>query len=196
MCDERQLQVARYAQRMAFVRVTRAQTIALGLNIPGATPMPSQIPVVDITRRLLGVDYPDMTAVAENLDTMKSFLANANLILHCCTEQEPSCRRGYTAFVESYWPPIHLCPQFFDPRRTRAEVQIRAFVHEAAHLAGIGTPNPINERYVGIFDGVSRTSNGELDADNWSHLVHTLLRLPTDEIVLRPRRRPRPPLRR
>ena len=62
-----------------------------------------------------------------------------------------------------------VCPAFF---RDTPEQQTRTLLHEAAHLAGIGTADN-SETYDVDYD--CGTSFGEFEAaDSWAHYIHCL----------------------
>lgn len=81
--------------------------------------------------------------------------------------------------------PIFLCPQFFGGSD---EQRIRTFIHESAHLTGIGDPD--GEAYYLLFNSQNedpqivfntpRSTNRADFADTWAKYVNALTRQPPD----------------
>jgi hypothetical protein len=88
----------------------------------------------DPAARIFDVDDPDMDKVAEIVGKMKKILGSPSLGVVRADPADKRCsfRAG---FVVGNRPPIHLCPLFFT---SSLKQQIRALIHESAHLAGIG----------------------------------------------------------
>jgi hypothetical protein len=126
-----------------------------------------------VAQQVFGVDNPDMVAVANTLDLIVQQLQrieqpNLPLVV-CCRHGDPSCGGSREGYVLTGHPQIRLCQLFFTGS---AEQRIRTLIHEAAHLAGIGSA--FGEEYCPQFDGQTTVAGGLGVADAWSHFIHIL----------------------
>lgn len=125
---------------------------------------------------------PNMTDIGDTLGDMKNRIALPPV------EQAhfPDPRCGNRAgFVVGNRIPIFLCPRFFGGSE---ESRIRTFVHEAAHLTGIG--DSTGEPYYGkfnlrnedpeIIEGTPQKTSRRDIADTWAKYVNALTNQPPD----------------
>lgn len=119
-----------------------------------------------LARVMFNWDNPNMDQVEEIVSSMVSRLINPQVMV--AGRNDPECGNR-AAYVRGLRPPIILCPTFFSDT---PEQQIRTLIHEAAHLARIGSAT-LGESYCVIFD--CETSCGGFDsADSWAQFVHCL----------------------
>jgi hypothetical protein len=123
-----------------------------------------QLELRNLARRLFNWDPPNMQQIAEILASMRNYLSPGLQTVRA-PANDGHCGGGRAAYVVNHRAPIHLCPSFFSG--SPAE-RINTMVHEAAHLAGIGTPD--GESYCGVFD-CQTDCGGFQSADAWAHFV-------------------------
>ena len=123
--------------------------------------------------RIFGEDL-NMNQVAEIVGRMRNYLTPGFAVVRSpISDPECSGRNGY---VRGLRPPVFLCSTFFSSSQ---EQQTRTLIHEAAHLAGIGSAS-LGEAYCPIYD--CETSCGGFDtADSWAHFVNCLSGQPADQ---------------
>lgn len=184
----RQQGVIDAARRAAAIRCQIAMFRTGGIVPAGpAGHIDSAVESRQAARRLAQVmfqwDDPNMEQVSEVISSMVNYLTSGVAVM-VAGRNDPECGTR-AAYVRGLRPPIVLCPAFFSET---PEQQIRTMVHEAAHLARIGTAN-LGESYCVDFD--CQTSCGGFDsADSWSHYVHCLSGRPADQPVVIQGRRP------
>jgi hypothetical protein len=138
----------------------------------------------DLATAIFDNTNPDMDDIGEELGDMKNRLASPNLPIE--RAHFPDSRiGGRTAFVQGNRVPVFLCPQFFG---TTDEARIRTFIHESAHLTGVGDPQ--GEAYYLQFNSRNEdpqivvgnpTSRKREDfADTWAKYVNAVTRQPDD----------------
>jgi len=115
---------------------------------------------------MLEWDNPNMDQVEEVVSNMETRLANPQVMVAAPGDKECGTRAGY---VRGLRPPIVLCPAFFSHT---LEEQIRTMIHEAAHLARIGSAD-LGESYCVVFD-CENSCGGFDSADSWAQFVHCL----------------------
>jgi predicted metallopeptidase len=120
-----------------------------------------------LARVMFQWDNPNMEQIGEVVSSMVNFLTSGVPVM-IAAAKDPQCGNR-AAYVRGLRPPIVLCPDFFS---ASSEQRIRTMIHEAAHLARIGSAD-LGESYCVDFDCV--TSCGGVDsADSWAHFVHCL----------------------
>jgi hypothetical protein len=159
--------------------------------------LPFRLRALESARKIF--DQPDLdlsdldgdSTLAITLGKMKNILANGSLPTVIVPSSDRK-RCGFReAFVDRLRAPVFLCPQFF---ATTDEQRIRTFVHEAAHMAGIGDPefesyysryNCLNEPPDQSFaiDQQQRIVKRVDHADTWSKFVHCVTDQPPDKVV-------------
>jgi hypothetical protein len=127
---------------------------------------------------------PDMDDIGDTLGDMKNRIAGPSTPIDRAHLPDP--RVGdRTAFVVGNRVPIFLCPRFF---AGADEQRIRTFVHESAHLTGIGDPNgeayylrfnARNEDPQIVVGAPSRTTRADF-ADTWAKYVNAVTDQPED----------------
>ena len=153
--------------------------------------LPLKLRALDSARNIF--DQPDLdlddldgdSTLGITLGKMKNILANGNLPTVNVPSSDPRSHLR-EAFVENQRAPVFLCPQFF---ATTDEQRIRTFVHEAAHMAGIGDPQ--GEAYYSLYNcqntppdtviGQQRLIRRVDQADTWSKFVHCVSDQPPDK---------------
>ncbi|HEY0602270.1 MAG TPA: DUF4157 domain-containing protein [Herpetosiphonaceae bacterium] len=168
--NQNQAQTIENARRAAAIRTQVALMRITGTVAPGP---PRTDPGEDMRRRARNLarvmfewDNPNMEQVEEIVSSMVTRLMNPQVMV--AGPKDPECGTR-AAYVRGLRPPIILCPTFFG---SSAEQQIRTMIHEAAHLARIGS-GALGESYCVIFD--CQTSCGGFDsADSWAQFVHCL----------------------
>ena len=120
---------------------------------------------------------PNMEQIGEVVSSMVNFLTSGvQTVIAPASDTDCGNRAAY---VRGLRPPIVLCPAFFSDT---PEQQIRTMVHEAAHLARIGSAT-LGESYCVDFD--CKTSCGGFEsADSWAHFVHCLSGQTPDQPVV------------
>jgi hypothetical protein len=176
------------ARTAAFIRCQNAYQRLAGIVIPGPSAderaLEAQLQARQLASRIFGEEL-NMDQVTEIVGSMRNHLTpGLQTVQAAATDPECGNREAY---VRGLRPPIVLCPKFF---RSGPEQQARTMVHEAAHLARIGSAT-LGESYCAFYD--CQTSCGGFDsADSWSHFVHCLSGQTPDRpppIVGRPRPR-------
>ena len=99
---------------------------------------------------------PNMEQIGDVISSMVGYLTSGVQIMVAPANDHDCGNRA--AYVRGMHPPIVLCPAFFKQRYL--EQQIRTMIHEAAHLARIGSAN-LGESYCIDFD--CETSCGGFD---------------------------------
>lgn len=166
-----QAQTIENARRAAAIRTQVALMRLRGTVPPGPPGRPDPGEAMrrrarDLARVMFEWDNPNMEQVEEIVDSMVTRLMNPQVMV--AGPNDPECGTR-AAYVRGLRPPIILCPTFFG---SSAEQQIRTMIHEAAHLARIGSAT-LGESYCVIFD--CQTSCGGFDsADSWAQFVHCL----------------------
>jgi hypothetical protein len=157
------------ARRAASIRTQTALMRLRGI-VPAGPPGSAPEQQMRLrARRLAQVMFqwadPNMEQIEEVVSKMVSHLASAPVMI--AGKNDPECgSRG--AYVRGLQPPIVVCPSFFND----TEQQIRTMIHEAAHLARIGSAS-LGESYCVVFD--CATACGGFDsADSWAHFIHCL----------------------
>jgi hypothetical protein len=199
----RMIEAARVA---AFQRCFTAHQRTVGFAIPSDDPkridpnLPFRLRSLEAARNIFDqadLDLSDLdndSTLGITLGKMKNLLANGNLPTVNVPSSDPRSHFR-EAFVENQRAPVFLCPQFF---ATTDEQRIRTFVHESAHMAGIGDPQ--GEAYYTLYNcqntppdtviGVQRTIRRADQADTWSKYVHCVsgqaADIPSDVIKRRP----------
>jgi len=164
-------QVIETARAVAWGRTFNALQKLQGIGPPPppgrADPgVEQQLQARRLAIQLFGWDPPNMDQITEIVRQMM-YALTPGIKTTIAPASDPQCgnRAGY---VVDHTPPIVLCPAFFS---SSAEEQARTMVHEAAHIAGIGTPS--GESYCGIYD-CQTNCGGFTAADTWSHYIHCL----------------------
>ncbi len=180
-------EMIRRTRLAAFQRTFAAFMRVVGIGPP---PPPGRIDPNAENRRLarnLAIQIfnnpnPDMDDIGSGLGDMRNRLVN------------PAIDRGHfpdprvgsrSAFVVGNRVPIFLCPRFFSDGD---EQRIRTWVHESAHLMGIGDPN--GEAYYLRFNsanedpqilvGTPASRNRADQADTWAKYVNAVTNQPAD----------------
>lgn len=178
------------ARLAAFVRCQNAYQKLAGIVVPGPfsaeRELEGRLHAHHLTLVTFGEDL-NMDQVRDIVGSMRNYLTPGLQTLQA-TARDPECGNR-EAYVRGLRPPIVLCPKFF---RSSPEQQARTMVHEAAHLAGIGSAT-LGESYCAFYD-CATSCGGFNSADSWSHLVHCLSGQPPDKpppiVVRTPRRTP------
>jgi len=169
--NQQQLGDIESARRAAAIRTQVALMRLRGIVPPGPPGRPDPGGAMrqrarSLARLMFEWDNPNMDQIEEVVSNMVSRLANPQVMV--AGRGDPECGTR-AAYVRGLRPPIILCPTFF---RDTPEQRIRTMIHEAAHLARIGSASP-GESYCVIFD--CETSCGGFDsADSWAQFVHCL----------------------
>jgi Domain of unknown function (DUF4157) len=174
------------ARTAAFVRCQNAYQQLAGIVVPGPHAdervREAQLRARALVLRIFGEEL-NMDQVTEIVGSMRNRLT-PGLQTQQAAASDPECGNR-EAYVRGLRPPVVVCPKFF---RSSPEQQARTMVHEAAHLARIGSAT-VGESYCAFYD--CQTSCGGFDsADSWSHFVHCLSGQTPDRpppIVGRPR---------
>jgi hypothetical protein len=158
------------ARTAAFVRCQNAYQRLAGIVIPGPYErervLEGQLEARHLVLTIFGEEL-NMDQVTEIVGDMRNKLT-PGLQTRRAAASDPECGNR-EAYVRGLRPPIVLCPKFF---RSTPEQQARTMVHEAAHLARIGSAS-LGESYCVFYD--CQSSCGGFDsADSWSHFVHCL----------------------
>ncbi len=131
-------------------------------------------PVADWGRRahslaqvMFAWDDPNMDQVGDVISAMVTYLTS-DLQVIIAPANDPECG-SRAAYVRGLRPPVVLCPAFFTET---PEQQTRTLIHEAAHLARIGSAG-LGESYCVDFD-CAASCGGFDSADSWAHFVHCL----------------------
>jgi len=127
---------------------------------------------------------PDMDDIGSVLGDMKNRIAAPSVPIERAHFPDPRCGNR-DAFVVGNRVPIFLCPRFFGGSD---EQRIRTFIHESAHLTGIGDPD--GEAYYLLFNSQNedpqivfntpRSTNRADFADTWAKYVNAVTRQPPD----------------
>jgi hypothetical protein len=174
------------ARTAAFIRCQNAHQQLAGIVVPGPHAdervREGQLRARGLVLRIFGEEL-NMDQVTEVVGSMRNRLT-PGLQIQRAAASDPECGNR-EAYVRGLRPPIVVCPKFF---RSSPEQRARTMVHEAAHLARIGSAT-LGESYCAFYD--CQTSCGGFDsADSWSHFVHCLSGQTPDRpppIVGRPR---------
>jgi hypothetical protein len=160
------------ARRAAAIRTQTALHRTGGIVPPGPpgridSSLESRLAARRLAQVMFQWDDPNMEQVSEVVSSMVNFLTSGTTVM-VAPANDPDCGNR-AAYVRGLRPPIVLCPAFFSDS---PEQQIRTMIHEAAHLARIGSA-ALGESYCVDFD--CQTSCGGFDsADSWAHYVHCL----------------------
>jgi hypothetical protein len=188
-----------FARAAAFQRCFVAHQRVVGI---GPTPddpkrvdpnLPARLRALESAQNIFDqadLDLSDLdndSTLGITLGKMKNILANGSLPTVNVPSSDPRSHFR-EAFVENQRAPVFLCPQFF---ATTDEQRIRTFVHEAAHMAGIGDPQ--GEAYYSQYNcqntppdtiiGQQRTIRRVDQADTWSKFVHCVSGQPPDTAI-------------
>lgn len=121
---------------------------------------------ISLARKMFNWANPNMEQIEEIVSHIVSRLSNPQVMVAGSGDIECGSRAAY---VRGLQPPIILCPTFFTDT---PEEQVRTMIHEAAHLAQIGSAG-LAESYCVIFD--CETSCGGFEsADSWAQFIHCL----------------------
>jgi hypothetical protein len=159
------------ARAGAAARCWRAWQILSGVGPPPPPGRPDTGPLErararSLARKIFGQDL-NMDQVTEIVGEMRAKLTLGVQAIRA-PANDPECGNR-AAYVRNFRPPIMLCSAFFSGSD---EERIRTMIHEAAHLARIGSAT-LGESYCVVFD--CETSCGGFDsADSWAHFVHCL----------------------
>jgi Domain of unknown function (DUF4157) len=176
------------ARVAAFLRCQSAYQTLAGIIVPGPFAAERQLEGRLNARHLELVTFGEdlnMDQVRDIVGSMRNYLLPGLQTVQA-TASDPECGNR-EAYVRGLRPPIVLCPKFF---RSSPEQQARTMVHEAAHLAGIGSAT-LGESYCAFYD-CATSCGGFHSADSWAHFVHCLSGQTPDRpppIVARPPRR-------
>ncbi len=157
-CDPAAISAAR---QQAFFRVQNVKHSLSGLHPTYGHRL--QQDMMRLARKLVSPRIRSVRAVQQLMDNMLTALSSDNRIV--CGPEIDNCS-VWNAYVENNTGPIHLCDSFFD---LSPEGQIRTLIHEAAHAAGIGSPE--QEQYIPVFD-CETGADDYTSADAWAHFVH------------------------
>lgn len=169
--DQQQATVIERARAAAAIRTQVALFRLRGTVPPGPTGRPDPSEAMRrraqaLARVMFDWADPNMEQIEEIVGSIVSHLTNPQVMVG--GRGDPECGNR-AAYVRGLRPPIVLCPTFFS---STPEQQARTMIHEAAHLARIGSAT-LGESYCVIFD--CETSCGGFDsADSWSQFVHCL----------------------
>lgn len=123
-----------------------------------------------LARLMFDWPNPNMDQVDEIVGSMVTHLApGTDVKIGAAGDADCGDRAGY---VRGLAPPIVLCPAFFREAPDRSEQQIRTMIHEAAHLARVGTSD-LSESYCVAFT-CEEGCGGFDSADSWAQFVHCL----------------------
>jgi peptidoglycan hydrolase-like protein with peptidoglycan-binding domain len=180
-------EMIRRTRLAAFQRTFAAFMRVVGIGPP---PPPGRIDPNAENRRLARLvaiqvfnnTNPDMDDIGSALGDMRNRLVSSTLDRGHFPDPRVGSR---SAFVVGNRIPIFLCPRFFTGGD---EQRIRTFVHESAHLIGVGDPN--GEAYYLRFNSVNEnpqilvgtpTSTNRADqADTWAKYVNAVTNQPAD----------------
>lgn len=164
------------------------RTFAAFMQVAGIGPPPparrenpntaNQLRARSLAMNIFNNSNPDMEDIGSVLGDMKNRIASPSLPIERAHFPDPRCGNR-AGFVVGNRIPVFLCPRFFGGSD---EGRIRTFVHESAHLTGIGDPN--GEAYYLVFNsrnedpqivqGTPRSSNRADTADTWAKYVNAV----------------------
>lgn len=119
-----------------------------------------------LARVMFEWNNPNMDQIERIVSSMVSHLSNPQVMI--AGRGDPECGNR-AAYVRGFRTPIILCPTFFNDT---PEQRIRTMIHEAAHLARIGSASA-GESYCLIFD-CETSCGGFNSADSWAQFIHCL----------------------
>jgi len=169
--SQRQQLIIETARSAAAIRAQVALMRLRGIVPPGPQGRPDpgdamRRRAIALARVMFEWDNPNMDQIEEVVGAIVTQLTNPQVMIG--GRGDPECGNR-AAYVRGLRPPIVLCPTFFSDT---AEQRIRTMIHEAAHLARIGSA-ALGESYCVIFD--CATSCGGFDsADSWAQFIHCL----------------------
>jgi len=161
------------ARRAAAIRTQVAMFRTSGVVAPGrelrhgvSRSLESQLDSYYMAQKMFEWESPNMGQVADVLRSMVMFLTGGTAV-EVAGDNDPQCGNR-AAYVRGLRPPIVLCPAFFADTE---EEQIRTMIHEAAHLARIGSA-ALGEGYCVFFTCEFPCAGGFDSADSWAQYVH------------------------
>jgi hypothetical protein len=168
----RQQPVIEAARRAAAVRTQLALFRLSGIAPPSPSgsmdaAIEAQMRAKALAQVMFEWDEPNMEQITEVVSSMVNSLTSRTSVM-VAGRADPECGNR-EAYVRGHRPPIVLCRAFF---RSGPEQQTRTMIHEAAHLARIGS-GALGESYCVDFD-CTTSCGGFESADSWAHFVHCL----------------------
>jgi hypothetical protein len=178
--NKREQDTIEAARAAAAIRTQTAYMRTGGVVPPGPSGKNERSPEAQmlararrLAQRMFDWENPNMEQVSQVLGDMVTRLTSPEVRI--AGGGDPQCGTR-AAYVVGLRPPIVLCPTFFSDT---AEQRVRTMIHEAAHLARIGS-GTIGESYCVVFD-CEGSCGGFDSADGWAHYVHCLSDQPADK---------------